>query len=100
MAVAKRIAGIALLALLACAAAEAATFAVDTTDDAVPLDEVHPQQMLRRAVHQVQRGREALEQQLADAWCAATPEAPLYVDGGLAPVDQGNAPPFPREPFR
>lgn len=58
---------------------------VDTTDDAVLLEEVHPQQMLRRAVHQVQRGREALEQQLADAWCAATPEAPLYVDGGLAP---------------
>ena len=35
MAVAKRNAGIALLALLAGAAAEAATFAVDTTDDAV-----------------------------------------------------------------
>ncbi|MFN8666400.1 MAG: hypothetical protein U0164_04265 [Gemmatimonadaceae bacterium] len=59
---------------------------VDTTDDAVPLEEAHPQQMLRRAVHLVQRGREALEQQLADAWCAATPDAALYVDGGLAPT--------------
>ncbi|MCC6931256.1 MAG: hypothetical protein IT359_19865 [Gemmatimonadaceae bacterium] len=58
---------------------------VDTTEDNLPLEELHPQQMLRRAVQLVQRGREALEQRLADEWCAATPHAPLYVDGGLSP---------------
>lgn len=59
----------------------------DTGADATPLDEVHPQQWLRRAVHLVQRGREALERELAEAWCASGAMAPLYVDGGLPPSE-------------
>lgn len=60
---------------------------VDTTDDSsgdgTPLDEWHPQQWLRRAVQLVQRGREALEQRLAEAWCRTGEGGPLYLDGAL-----------------
>ncbi len=56
---------------------------IDTSDASIDADEAHPQQWLRRAVHLVQRGREALERALADAWCAAPGESMLYVDGGL-----------------
>lgn len=59
----------------------------DAADDATPLDELHPQQWLRRAVHLVQRGREALERELAEGWCRAGQGAPLYMDGGLPPSD-------------
>lgn len=58
---------------------------VDSTDETINVDEAHPQQLLRRAVHLVQRGREAQERALADAWCDSAPGVPLYVDGGLPP---------------
>lgn len=65
-------------------ALEATGFAViDTSDETITAEEAHPQQWLRRAVHQVQRGREGLERSLAGAWCASEGEAVLYVDGGL-----------------
>lgn len=64
---------------------------VDTTDDAhpdaPPGEELHPQQWLRRAVARVQRGRELLERELAEAWCLSGAEAPLYLDGGLPPSE-------------
>jgi hypothetical protein len=58
---------------------------IDTSDEAITADDAHPQQMLRRAVHLVQRGREALERSLAEAWCTAPSDATLYLDGGLPP---------------
>ncbi|MCC6772082.1 MAG: hypothetical protein IT360_12805 [Gemmatimonadaceae bacterium] len=58
---------------------------IDTDDDALPVEEAHPRQLLRRAVHLVQRGREALEHALAEAWSAAPGDATLYIDGGLPP---------------
>lgn len=62
-----------------------------TTDDATgrttPLEALHPQHWLRRAVHGVQRGREALERALAEEWSGAGAGAPLYVDGGLPPSE-------------
>jgi hypothetical protein len=58
---------------------------IDTDDDALPVEEAHPRQLLRRAVHLVQRGREALEHALAEAWSAAPGAATLYIDGGLPP---------------
>lgn len=42
---------------------------VDTTEVGEPGEEIHPQQLLRRAVHRVQRGRESLELRLAEQWC-------------------------------
>ena len=69
---------------------------IDTTDDAIAGDEVHPQQLLRRALQLVQRQREKLERELAEQWCRAAirfadapgasgdgAHAALYVDGGL-----------------
>jgi len=60
---------------------------VDTTDaspgDGTAPEDCHPQQWLRRALHLVQRGREALERALAEAWCRQGGAVPLYVDGGL-----------------
>jgi hypothetical protein len=44
---------------------------VDTTDEREPNEDLHPQQLLRRAVHRVQRGRESLELRLAEQWCEA-----------------------------
>jgi len=58
---------------------------IDTSDDTLPIEEAHPQQLLRRAVHLVQRGREALEHALAESWCTSPGAAALYVDGGLPP---------------
>ncbi|MEO6446079.1 MAG: hypothetical protein ABIZ91_02295 [Gemmatimonadaceae bacterium] len=55
----------------------------DTSDDSLDGVAVHPQQMLRRAVHLVQRRRESLERALAERWCAEGPGGLLYVDGGL-----------------
>lgn len=67
---------------------------IDTTDDALTTDEVHPQQLLRQAVHLVQRERESLERALAEEWCRGTRDLPddtagstLFVDGGLPSHD-------------
>ena len=46
--------------------ADVETPVIDTTDTAEPNESVHPQQLLRRAVHLVQRGRESLELRLAE----------------------------------
>ncbi|MEO7964346.1 MAG: hypothetical protein ABIT38_10630 [Gemmatimonadaceae bacterium] len=67
---------------------------LDTTDDASMSDDVHPQQLQRRAVHLVQRERESLERDLAEQWCRSAVSArdmdaadgsgsALYIDGGL-----------------
>ena len=76
---------------------------IDTTDATTCGDDVHPQQLLRRAVHLVQRQREGLERELAEQWCRAAARfverrddgdeasrgvgdeahAALYIDGGL-----------------
>jgi hypothetical protein len=58
---------------------------IDTADASTTAEDAHPQQLLRRAVHLVQRGREALERALAEAWCTAPVDAMLYLDGGLPP---------------
>ncbi|MFN8571877.1 MAG: hypothetical protein U0132_07455 [Gemmatimonadaceae bacterium] len=42
----------------------------------------HPLQLLRSAIHAVQRDREQMEQACAEAWCARE-SSPLFVDGGL-----------------
>jgi len=59
----------------------------DASDSATPLEDLHPQHWLRRAVHRVQRGREALERALAEEWSGSGAGAPLYVDGGLPPSE-------------
>lgn len=43
----------------------------------------HPVALLERATRAVDRDREALEDQLAEAWCARG-ESPLFVDGGIS----------------
>ena len=43
----------------------------------------HPVALFERATRAVDRDREALEDQLAEAWCARG-EAPLFVDGGIS----------------
>jgi hypothetical protein len=43
----------------------------------------HPAVLLERAIRAVDREREALEDQLAEAWCARS-EAPIYIDGGIS----------------
>ncbi len=69
-------------------ALHATGFAVlDTSDETIVAEEAHPQQWLRRAVHLVGRGREALERALAESWCAGEGDALLYVDGGLPSSD-------------
>jgi hypothetical protein len=57
---------------------------VDTTvpDEQGRLPIAHPQELLVRAVHGVQRHREEAETEIAERWCA-TESRPLYVDGGL-----------------
>jgi hypothetical protein len=42
----------------------------------------HPAALLERAMQKIQQDREALEQQLAEAWCEAEASA-LYVDGSI-----------------
>jgi len=42
----------------------------------------HPSALLERATRAVDRDRESLEDQFAEAWCARS-EAPLFVDGGI-----------------
>ncbi len=43
----------------------------------------HPVALFERATRAVDRDREALEDELAEAWCARG-EAPLFVDGGIS----------------
>ncbi len=43
----------------------------------------HPAVLLERAIRAVDQEREALEDQMAEAWCARG-EAPLFVDGGIS----------------
>ena len=43
----------------------------------------HPSILLERAVRAVDQQREALEDALAEAWCARS-EAPVYIDGGIS----------------
>ncbi|MFL5524149.1 MAG: hypothetical protein ACJ8AF_08580 [Gemmatimonadaceae bacterium] len=43
----------------------------------------HPVALFERATRAVDRDREALEDQLAEAWCTRG-EAPLFVDGGIS----------------
>ena len=42
----------------------------------------HPQVLLDRAIRAIDQQREALEDQIAEAWCARN-ESPLFVDGGI-----------------
>lgn len=42
----------------------------------------HPLTLLERAKHAVSRHRDALEQRLAERWCASE-HAPLFIDGGI-----------------
>lgn len=55
---------------------------VDTADDAEDAGE-HPLALRERAVHSVQRDREALEQILAGEWCRRE-ERPILIDGGIS----------------
>jgi hypothetical protein len=43
----------------------------------------HPTAMVERAIRAVDRDREALEDTLAEAWCARA-EAPIFIDGGIS----------------
>lgn len=43
----------------------------------------HPTTLLERAIRAVDRQRDALEDELAEAWCALG-EAPLFIDGGIS----------------
>ena len=43
----------------------------------------HPTMLLERAIRAVDQEREALEDELAETWCARG-EAPLFVDGGIS----------------
>ena len=60
--------------------------------DTMPTDEqaepapAHPTAWAERAVHRVQRTRERLERQCAEAWCDARSD-PLLLDGGLGSSD-------------
>jgi hypothetical protein len=56
---------------------------VDTLDGDAALGPRHPAELLALARTAVQRQREALEIELAQAWVASG-DGPLYVDGGIA----------------
>ena len=43
----------------------------------------HPAVLLERAIRAVDRQRDALEDSLAEAWCASE-QAPIFVDGGIS----------------
>ncbi len=58
-----------------------------------PGDVPHPLQLLRTAIHAVQRERERVEQACAEAWCAQE-SAPLFVDGGLPRGERSAAGPW------
>jgi len=58
---------------------------VDTSrpDKSGAFPSLHPTALLERAMRAVDDMREALEHQLAEAWCAVG-EAPLFIDGGIS----------------
>jgi len=58
---------------------------VDTTtaDQNGDYPSQHPAVLLERAIRAVDRERDQIEDQLAEAWCE-TGEAPLYIDGGIS----------------
>ena len=62
---------------------------VDTTlpDDAGEVPPAHPLALLDRAVHRVQKDRERVERELAEAWCRSEGE-PLFVDGSIQGSDR------------
>lgn len=55
---------------------------IDCGEDEPAPEDAHPYQLLRRAVHLVQRAREGVEQGLAEQWCMREATL-LYLDGGL-----------------
>ena len=54
-----------------------------TPDSSGAYPSEHPTVLLERAVRAVDRQREALEDELAEAWCAQS-EGPLFIDGGIS----------------
>jgi hypothetical protein len=56
---------------------------VDTLERGDPPDARHPMELLALARNAVQRNRERLEIELAEAWCDSETE-PLFVDGGIS----------------
>jgi hypothetical protein len=66
------------------AAAPAGLRLVDTTAELTdPAEAAHPFALLEMAMSAVQRERERLEQELAEAWCRLE-HAPLFIDGGIS----------------
>jgi hypothetical protein len=61
------------------------TSLADTSAGAADLTS-HPYAVREAAVHKVQTDRDALEQQLAERWCAQERD-PLYIDGGISSSD-------------
>ncbi len=62
--------------------AEFGTLLVDTTDGEADVTS-HPLALRDAAIHRVQAHREAVEQRLAEQWCAQESDA-LFVDGGIS----------------
>ena len=64
------------------------TRVVDTArpDAAGAIPSRHPAALLERAILRIQQDREAVEQQLAEAWCGAE-SSTLYVDGSITASD-------------
>jgi hypothetical protein len=56
------------------------TSAPESKDDQI---NPHPTALIERAVRAVDRDREALEDKLAEAWCARA-EGPVFIDGGIS----------------
>ena len=54
-----------------------------TPDSSGEYPSEHPTTLLERAIRAVDRQRDALEDELAEAWCALG-EAPLFIDGGIS----------------
>lgn len=53
----------------------------------------HPLQLLRHAIHAVQRDRESIERDCAESWCERE-QAPLFVDGGLPRGERASVAPW------
>jgi hypothetical protein len=54
-----------------------------TADSSGEYPSEHPTMLLERAIRAVDRQRDALEDELAEAWCAIG-GAPLFIDGGIS----------------
>jgi hypothetical protein len=54
-----------------------------TADESGNFPSEHPAVLLERAIRAVDRQRDALEDSLAEAWCASE-ERPIFVDGGIS----------------